>query len=211
VDELFAGSEPAHPVLLALRETVERIGLRADPFLALIDANVQDQQVRAYATWPALRAYCTLSAAPVGRMVLAVFGIEDARAAGLSDDVCIGLQLANFAQDVARDAALGRRYLVEADVAEGGVVGAIRTLCERARSLLAAGVALEHGVGPALRMQLALYRLGGLTICDAVAAGGYRTDLVRPTLSKATQLGLVVRVLATTAFARGGSRHAQPA
>jgi len=53
-----------------------------------------------------VRGVARLSAAPVGRMVLAVMGIRGARAEELSDQVCIGLQLANFAQDVAVDARL---------------------------------------------------------------------------------------------------------
>ncbi len=77
------------------------------PFLDLISANLQDQRVSSYATWADLEAYCRLSAAPVGRMVLAVLGIRGARAEQLSDSVCIGLQLANFAQDVSVDARLG--------------------------------------------------------------------------------------------------------
>ena len=46
------------------------------------------------------------SAAPVGRIVLRLFDIRDPAAVALSDDVCIGLQLANFAQDVSVDTRL---------------------------------------------------------------------------------------------------------
>jgi phytoene/squalene synthetase len=106
-DEVCAaltGTEvPSHPVLLALRETVTECALPLQPFLDLVSANLQDQRVTRYATWAELEAYCQLSAAPVGRMVLGVFGLRGARAERLSDAVCIGLQLANFAQDVAVD------------------------------------------------------------------------------------------------------------
>ena len=69
-EAFFAGNEPVHPVLIALRDTVDRHGLDAQPFLDLIAANVQDQTVLSYQTWPALLGYCMLSAAPVGRVVL---------------------------------------------------------------------------------------------------------------------------------------------
>jgi len=125
---MFVGETPVHPVLFALRHTVERKKIPAQPFFDLIEANVLDQRLTSYEGWPDLEAYCKLSAAPVGRMVLAVFDIADPRAPKLSDDVCIGLQLANHAQDVRRDAANGRRYLLEEDVRALGAQGAVRAL-----------------------------------------------------------------------------------
>jgi len=52
---------------------------------------------------------------PVGRIVLRLFEIRDPAAVALSDDVCIGLQLANFAQDVSVDKRLGRTYLLQSE------------------------------------------------------------------------------------------------
>ncbi|MBV8149294.1 MAG: squalene/phytoene synthase family protein [Candidatus Eremiobacteraeota bacterium] len=193
VESLFAGRQPVHPVLVALRETVERRALPPQPFLDLIAANVQDQTVTHYADWPELQAYCMLSAAPVGRMVLRVFGIDDPQAEALSDDVCIGLQLANHAQDVSRDAVIGRRYLLDRDVAALGISGAVRALVERARTLLDSGRRLEPMAPTPLRVQLALYRLGGLAICDAIQRIGYQTENERPNVSAARKVGLVLR------------------
>ena len=198
VEALFAGTQPVHPVLFALAQTIEQHEMPAQPFFDLIAANVQDQFVTRYATWDELIGYCRLSAAPVGRMVLNVFGVRDAKAERLSDDVCIGLQLANHAQDVSRDEVIGRRYLVESDVAAGGIPGAARAMVERARTLLASGEALERRVPRALRLQLALYRMGGLAICDAIAAMGYRTEHERPSVSAPTKVSLVVRAALQT-------------
>ncbi|HZZ65270.1 MAG TPA: squalene/phytoene synthase family protein [Candidatus Baltobacteraceae bacterium] len=199
-EEFFSGAPPVHPVFIALRETVERYGLDKQPFLDLIAANEQDQHVQAYRNWPQLRAYCMLSAAPVGRVVLRFFGMANPVAESLSDDVCIGLQLANHAQDVGRDAALGRRYLLQDDVEAGGIVVAVRSLVERARTLLASGEALERMAPAALRFQLALYRLGGLSICSAIEGIGYRTDVRRPVVSKRTKM----RILMQAAVAAAG-------
>ncbi|MBV8527280.1 MAG: squalene/phytoene synthase family protein [Candidatus Dormibacteraeota bacterium] len=174
---------PEHPVLLALNETVVRHRMPRQPFLDLIAANLQDQHVTGYEDWPALHAYCSLSAAPVGRMVLRVNGYGDTRRTELSDAVCIGLQLANFAQDVGVDAGKGRCYLLQTDVRAGGTTAAVRALCDRARQLLDRGRALEASVGPRLRVQLALYRLGGNAILDAIARAGYRTESIRPAVS----------------------------
>ncbi len=193
VDALFAFVEPVHPVLFALAPTIRGHALPREPFLDLIAANVQDQSVTHYRTWEELIGYCRLSAAPVGRMVLGVFDVRDERAEQLSDDVCIGLQLANHAQDVSRDAAIGRRYLVDSDVAAGGPAAAARAMVARARALLASGEELEGLVPRALRAQLALYRMGGLAICDAIERIGYATERERPSVSASTKVSLVVR------------------
>ena len=202
VEAFFAGVPPVHPVLVALEPTVVRHEIPAQPFLDLIAANEQDQRVTHYRTWDELIGYCRLSAAPVGRMVLRVFGVTDATAEGLSDDVCIGLQLANHAQDVSRDASMGRRYLVDSDVDARGIPGAAQAMVERARALLASGEALERSVPRPLRLQLSLYRMGGLAICDAIQAIGYNTEDERPSVSGSTKVSLVVRAALQT-FSRG--------
>ena len=199
---MFDGNvPPEHPVLLALSETVVRHRLPRQPFLDLIAANLQDQRVHSYEDWPALHAYCSLSAAPVGRIVLRLNGFDDARRIELSDAVCIGLQLANFAQDVGVDAAKGRCYLLQTDVRAHGTPGAVRALSERARRLLDRGRALEAGVGPRLRVQLALYRLGGIAILDAIARAGYRTESFRPSVST-TDRGRIASAALLTSLQR---------
>jgi squalene synthase HpnC len=202
VEALIAGIPPVHPVLVALSPTIEKHSMPMQPFLDLIAANVQDQSVKRYQTWDELLGYCRLSAAPVGRMVLTVFGVRNSEAERLSDNVCIGLQLANHAQDVSRDAVLGRRYLVESDVATSGITGAAQAMVARARALLASGTALERYAPRPLRLQLALYRMGGLAICDAIDAIGYQTEQNRPSVSAVTKVSVVVRA-ALESFARG--------
>ena len=63
----------------------------------------------------------------------------------------------------------------------------------RARALLASGEALETYVPRPLALQLALYRKGGLAVCDAIEALGYRTEEERPSLSASTKVSLVLR------------------
>lgn len=201
-EAFFEGASPVHPVFIALRETVERHRLDKQPFVDLIAANEQDQRVHAYAQWPELEAYCMLSAAPVGRVVLRFFGMGGPVAEKLSDDVCIGLQLANHAQDVSRDALIGRRYLLDDDIAASGVRGAVRALVERARTLLNSGKTLEAMAPGPLRLQLALYRLGGQAICDEIERLGYGTEVTRPSVSKRAKVGILVRA----AFQAAGRR-----
>lgn len=210
-EAFFAGAPPVHPVLIALRETVAHYALDKQPFLDLIAANEQDQRVHAYRTWPQLEAYCMLSAAPVGRVVLRFFNIASPVTEKLSDDVCIGLQLANHAQDVRRDAEIGRRYLLEEDAAARGTRGAVRALVIRARSLLASGKTLETMAPGPLRLQLALYRLGGQAVCDEIERLGYATEVTRPSVSKHAKVGILVRAAMEAVHRRAGVSHAETA
>ncbi len=179
-----------NPVLAAVARSVQELGLPAQPFYDLIDANMQDQRVKSYRTWNQLHRYCMLSAAPVGRLVLRVFRAP-ASLEALSDDVCIGLQLANFAQDVAIDAQKGRCYLIQEEVEAAGRRWAIQLLCERSARLLASGRHLEAAVSGGMRLQLALYRLGGEAILGEIRRRGYRTDELRPAVSSMGKLALL--------------------
>src|SRR5438105_2400646 len=192
LDLCFKGGQPVHPVLVALADTVRRFELPREPFSDLVAANLRDQYVHHYRTWPELHDYCRQSAAPVGRLVLRLFGVRDDSADLLSDDVCIGLQLANFAQDVRVDARKGRTYLLQGEVAELGVAGATRAMCERAAGLLRSGRELEPMLAPRARAQVALYRLGGEAILAAIRRAGYRTDQRRPEVSLAAKARLLL-------------------
>src|SRR5437870_3632278 len=100
------------PVLVELQPTIREFALAREPFLRLIEANRMDQRISEYETWEDVKRYCVHSADPCGRLVLGVLRRGDeAEIVGLSDDVCTGLQLVNFLQDVPRDLALGRVYL----------------------------------------------------------------------------------------------------
>src|SRR5919202_5374993 len=111
LDAVFEG-EPTWPVLRALQPTVREFALPREPFQRLIEANRIDQRVTEYETWADLKHYCVHSADPCGRLVLGVLRrADDPELVRLSDDVCTGLQLVNFLQDVPRDLALGRFYL----------------------------------------------------------------------------------------------------
>jgi squalene synthase HpnC len=187
----LAGGPAVHPVLCAIADTTRACRLPHEPLYDLIEANLMDQHVSAYRTWDELFAYCRLSAAPVGRLVLRIHGRCDGTADRLSDDVCIGLQLANFAQDVAVDRRKGRSYLPLEETAGPGVTAAVERMCERALGLLRSGRELERMVPFGLGIQLAMYRLGGEAIVDAIRRGGYRTDQRRPVVENSRKLRLV--------------------
>src|SRR5205085_8462418 len=102
--------------------TVGECRLPEDPFRRLIAANLRDQVQTRYETFEDLLTYCQLSAAPVGELVLHVFGAATSQRVALSDRVCAGLQVIEHLQDVGEDAARGRVYLPRQDM--------LRTGCE---------------------------------------------------------------------------------
>jgi squalene synthase HpnC len=133
------GGRPDHALLARLAPTVHALDLPPGPFLALIDANRQDQVKFAYATYEELLAYCALSANPVGELVLHVFGAATPVRIARSNAVCSALQLAEHWQDVAEDYGRGRIYLPQEDMARFGVTEADLSGCQtpgRVRELL---------------------------------------------------------------------------
>ncbi len=124
VDRIYSGKTPESPVIKAMAETVRECDVPAQPLLDLIQANRQDQLVARYRTYPELEQYCELSANPVGRIVLYIFGVATPRRIELSDSICTALQLAEHWQDVAEDLANGRIYLPGEDLERFGVTEA---------------------------------------------------------------------------------------
>lgn len=121
LDLLWSGHAVSDPVLSRLQPVVRCHSLPREPFHALIRANLQDQVVHRYETFADLRCYCGLSAEPVGRLVLEVFGQSTPEAVALSDQVCTALQLLEHWQDVGEDRRAGRVYLPQEDLLAWGV------------------------------------------------------------------------------------------
>jgi len=115
------GAEAFHPLVKRIAATVNRLGLAPDPLFDLVQANRQDQMVSRYETLEDLVGYCRLSADPVGRMVLAIFGASTPERVAWSDKICTALQLVEHWQDVAEDAIVGRVYLPQEDLRRFGV------------------------------------------------------------------------------------------
>ena len=196
MDACYAAGEPEWPVMRELKPTIEACSLPREPFARLIEANRMDQRISEYDTWDELREYCRHSADPVGRLVLGVLGrAGDVQLVAWSDDVCTGLQLVNFLQDVPRDLALGRVYLPADDRRRFGVSvldepnGPLTELLEfeadRARGLLAAGEPLRGAIGGRTGKAVGLFARGGLAALDALRDARWDVFNGRPRPSRA--------------------------
>jgi phytoene/squalene synthetase len=146
---------PRHPVMRALAVTVRECALPREPLLRLIEANRRDQVVTRYESFDELLGYCQLSAAPVGELVLHVFGAATPDRIALSDKICAGLQVIEHLQDVDEDHARGRVYIVGHDVGM------------RARSLLDEGAPLLRLLRGRARLAVAAFLAGGRVALDA--------------------------------------------
>jgi phytoene synthase len=203
--EACFGGEAIHPVFVALRDAVERFGLPIEPFRELLAAFRMDVEVRRYAEFGALLQYCRLSANPIGRLVLELFGHRDPVLIGRSNALCTALQLTNHWQDVALDLARDRIYIPQEDLARHGVgeedlragraTGAyralMRELCGRTRSLFRAARPLCGALGGRLGLQLRLTWLGGWRVLEAIERRGYDVFSRRPRLGPGDALAML--------------------
>jgi squalene synthase HpnC len=197
LDHLYAGAEPEHAVMKALAPAVREAGLPAPPFRRLIEANRVDQTVTRYQTFDELLGYCQLSAAPVGELVLHVFGMATPDRIRLSDRICAALQVIEHMQDVVEDHRRGRVYLPredterfgcgEAELASGSgeaLRALLRHEAGRAQSLLRAGAPLPRTLPPRPRFAVAGFIAGGRTALAALDRAGYDVSAGRPAASR---------------------------
>jgi squalene synthase HpnC len=187
LDLVFGGGRPEHPAMQALSAVVARSPLPAQPFRDLVQANRQDQEVTRYETFDQLLGYCRLSAAPVGELVLNVFGAGTPERLVLSERICAGLQVIEHIQDVAEDHSRGRIYMPAEDMRRFGcseselaaakasraLQGLLAFEAHRAGSLLNQGAPLATTLPARPRVALACFVAGGRAALQALARASY--------------------------------------
>lgn len=195
-----------HPVFVALQPTIQRCDLPIQPFDDLITAFEQDQVYTKHDSLATLEEYSRYSANPVGRLVLLLSGYRDEALTRLSDEICTGLQLANFYQDVVTDwIDRDRRYLPADAMRRFGVTdeqiaarrfdanfrAMMQFLVGDTRARLQRGAVIVRLVDRDLAATLQLFVNGGLAILDAIAAQDYNTLKSRPIVTKAMKARLL--------------------
>jgi squalene synthase HpnC len=199
--------EPRGAVFTALADAIERNRLPAEPFLDLLEAFRMDARDATFATWDELLAYCRGSANTVGRLVLALYEIDDPEALRASDDVCTALQLTNFWQDLGPDLARGRLFVPLEDLARFDLgrdtltrassrpaLGRLLTHeCRATRELFRRGAVVTRHAPFLLSLHLRASIAGGRAILNAVDRLGWRVLEHRPTLSGSARFTALLR------------------
>jgi squalene synthase HpnC len=153
--------------------------------------------------------YCRRSANPVGRLLLALYGTDDAESCAQGDAICTALQLANFWQDVAVDWRKGRVYLpledlerfgVELSHIAGGVCDARWTAlmafeAARTRALFDTGRPLVRRLPLRAGIELRAVIAGGNRILERIEAVRGDVFTHRPTLTRGDWALLACRTL----------------
>ena len=215
LDEMYLGLA-THPVFIALRGTVEKYRIPREPFADLLTAFIQDQTVTRYQDWLGVLGYCKNSANPVGRLVLYLCGYSDPERQSLSDNTCVGLQLANFWQDVTVDLLKDRVYLPLDLLARHGYsveelfthkmtpgfTAAMREAVDFTRGYFEAGLPLIRMVDKRLSLDLELFSRGGMRILDKIEQQGYDVLSKRPKISKLERVGMLLGAMLRVALAR---------
>jgi squalene synthase HpnC len=183
-------------VFSPLRDTIARHALPVSLLEDLLSAFEQDVTRHRYTDRADLLDYCRRSANPVGRLLLHLYGVGDARSLQQSDAICSALQLANFWQDIGIDTARGRLYVPQADCDRHGVPAEemlarhdtpgsralVAEMVAWARETMLAGAPLVHALPGRAGWELRLVVQGGLRILDKIANLHHATLASRPSL-----------------------------
>jgi squalene synthase HpnC len=166
----------------------------------LLDAFAQDVRFtatgRRYRTDAELLDYCTRSANPVGRLLLHLYGIDDAVSLAQSDQICSALQLINFWQDLSVDVPRARwypsvqtmqRYTVQdadlqADSQSTNATQLVAYYADSARTAMRDGAPLACRIPGRAGWELRLVVQGGLRLLDKIEAMNFATWRTRPKL-----------------------------
>ena len=198
-----------HPVFIAIKDTLRRQKLSLEHFERLLDAFVQDQSVMRYGSQEEILEYCRGSANPVGCLLLQLAHVEDSKALQLSDQICTGLQIANFCQDMRDDALSGRIYLprdiwdrfqiTETEILRGRVSDnlriALQVWVDSARTLLVRGLPLVQLTPRWLARDIQLFARGGLEILNNICRSNFNVWDQPIEVSKNQKLKLLVRAI----------------
>lgn len=212
--------EVKHPVFLALRDTIHRYSLPVDYFHDLLTAFRMDCEIQHYTHESELMFYSKHSANPVGRLVLALHGINSPQACRASDAICTGLQLANFWQDLSVDLPRGRCYiptqwfeglgftrddLLQRNVSTEQFQPVKENLVSFTSDLFLQGTELLPLLPFRLRLQIAATLHGGLAILQAFndEADPFHH---RPVLDKSNWKQLIPSIISSTLLPRSAMR-----
>ncbi len=212
-----SGSHETHsadPIFEPLARIVEQYQLPLDLFFDLLSAFEQDVTQQRWADDASISDYCRRSANPIGRLILALVGINGIEQLNQSDAICTALQRINFLQDFGLDWTRGRLYLPlneleafglrEADI-DLAVCGThrpspalLKLLAQehhKAYALLRKGFPLCQKIPGRLGLEITATVAGGIQILKRIERLNFDTTRTRPVLGVRDWLIIGVRTL----------------
>ncbi|WP_018410369.1 squalene synthase HpnC [Methyloversatilis thermotolerans] len=199
------GGEPDDAIHTRLARAIRTWSLPLKLFHDLLDAFAQDVVKTRYANDAELRDYCRRSADPIGRLLLCLYGVDDASSLRESDAICSALQLINHWQDIAIDLRKnphcdppGRIYVPLDVMARHGVSeeqlraahcderfrAMMKDLVDDARQLMRSGMPLARRLPGRIGWELRLIVQGGLRILQRIEQVDYDVFRHRPQLGR---------------------------
>jgi len=196
LDRIAGGSYPAGARWSGLATVTRAHDLPVALLHDLLRAFEQDARGTTYPDYDTLLDYCSRSANPIGRLLLALYRRAEPELLRASDAVCTGLQLVNFWQDVDIDWAKGRVYVPQSELerygvdrdqiaqrrADGAWTRLLAAQTQRASSLLREGAPLARALGGRIGWELRMVVQGGLRIAERIDAVGGDVFHRRPRL-----------------------------
>lgn len=207
---------PETPQGRALQPWIRHFNLSRAPFDDLVDGVEMDLDRDRYASFEDLYEYCRRVASAVGYVCVEIFGQRSAAAREYALNLGLALQLTNILRDVGGDAARGRIYLPQEDLARFGCTdadlrgsaitprvaallafesGRAREFYERAARLLPS---LDRRAMVAAEIMGRIYR----EILARVEGAGYDVFSTRVRVPKARQASLAIATWLRTRLAR---------
>ena len=214
--DCFKGSLDENSEYFNLMNTIAKYDLPIDEFQKLIRSNYQDLEINRYKTFEDLIDYCELSANPVGSLVLRIFGDFNQSNLTLSNNICTGLQLINFIQDIYRDSKLGRIYMPLEDlnkykIDENDILNnktspemneLVKMQCERSHKIINDGKSLVKILNGPKKIPISLFIQSGNLVLSKIKKINYETVLIRPKVNKIEKSILVTKTLFKYLFYR---------
>ncbi len=194
---------------IKLVDAIQKNNLSLKLFDDLLIAFRRDAANPLYNTFDEALEYCTYSANPIGRILLAIFECSTDESCRLSDAICTALQLTNFWQDISVDTGRNRIYIPKSDFFEFNVkisdlqsttnakafCDLMRTEVERTRVLFETGKPLFSLVNKQFRFELKMIWNGGMRILEKIELQNFETRNKRPTLNLFDKMLIVIRSL----------------
>jgi squalene synthase HpnC len=201
-------------IFKALHNTAFELNINADEFSNLLKAFKQDAVKQRYDKFEELIEYSNYSANPIGHLVLNTFGYHsenDEELFRLSDNICTGLQLINFWQDVGRDLEINRIYipfkemqkfnyseeLLLKKIENDDFINLIKSLVEMTKEIFNKGKGIEKKLTGRLKLELKAIYNGGNEIIKKIEKINYKVLSGRVEIKKSDKMKLVLKTIIT--------------